>query len=796
MARAVSVALLSLLPVVLLYRSLGPFTYAKNALLQLGGVMILAVAAGAASCCSWERMRSLCRSLLRDPLSVAVLIGLVAASISTLLSISPGASWRGFSDHRHGLIQALCLGICFFACRLAWSREDIPKGFAAALAGLGMTAGYAVAQMLGEDPLRWVDESIFCQRLRPTGAMGHTNTLAALIVLTFPFLAYSFLTTWAAPSRGRAIRLVSQCALGLTGLVLLLMTLSRAGWLAWAVVVLALMVLWPGPRRKRLIGCALLLGVGLLVGFGSCLLVPTLGGAVGERFGNLGESSSRREIWGAALRIFEESPWTGSGLDTFGMAFLRFRTPAYWRFEWGEIADQAHNEFLHTIATQGSLGGLAYLVLRIAIVWSLIRAWRRPDQRRLVATLAASLVGYDAVHLFGFATGPISLLHVSCLGWLARLSTNDEGNEGEQTEVPRRPDWLPLACVVVGSVILAMNFCVWGEGSWRTCLLVSAFVACGGALALLTKGKERGSPPGAFLEGKRAALGVAVLLGVLCGPGIIDPVLASWHAQRADSFLSTDPARVRDALTTAVRLDPREARIHAVRAKCLQELAQRPEMSARRGEILREAVEASEEACRLEPCSSIHHGNRGRILGDAARAGVATAEAAFGAFDRALELDPHDTQCLADAGRAAVGLGLADEGEAYVERGLEFDSDLAFLHAEQGGIALVRKQYDRAERILETALAKDWHGDVARRERSRCLLALAKLERGDALGALTQIEIALPFIPDFLPARWLHASTLERLGRRESALQVYRHILSRQPDHAAAAQAVHRLGGS
>ncbi len=673
----------------------------------------------------------------------------------------------------------------------------MPAGFTAALAGLGMTSGYAVAQMIGSDPLRWLEESFYFQRLRPTGAMGHTNTLAALVVLTFPLLAYLFLTTWATvPSRGRAIRLLSQFVLALTGLVLLLMTLSRAGWMAWTVVVLTLIVLWPGPRRKRLIGCALLIGVGLLVCFGSCLLVPNLSGAVGERFSNLGESSSRREIWRAALRIFGEYPWTGSGLDTFGMAFLRFRTPAYWRFEWGEIADQAHNEFLHTLATQGLLGAFAYLTLRIAIVWALVRAWRRPEQRRLVAALAACLLGYDAVHLFGFATSPISLLHVTCLGWLARLATNDEREDGKQADVSRRPAWLSLACVVVGCGILAMNFCFWGEGSWGTCCLASALVTCGGALAFFASGEGKGTPPGGFLQGKFAALGVAVLLGVLCGPGIIDPVLASWHAQRADSFLVTNPSQVRDSLATAVRLSPREAKIHAAQAKCLQELAQQPGMSARRNEILREAVAASEEACQLEPCYSIHHANRGRILGDATRAGVAKAEAAFEAFDRALELDPHDTQCLADAGRAAVGLGLADIGETYIERGMAFDPDLAFLHAESGGIALVRKQNDRAEIILADALTKDWHGDMARRERTRCLLALAKLERGDALGALALIETALSAIPDFLPARWLHASTLERLGRRELALHVYRFILSRQPDHAAAIQAVHRLGGS
>jgi Tfp pilus assembly protein PilF len=113
-----------------------------------------------------------------------------------------------------------------------------------------------------------------------------------------------------------------------------------------------------------------------------------------------------------------------------------------------------------------------------------------------------------------------------------------------------------------------------------------------------------------------------------------------------------------------------------------------------------------------------------------------------------------------------------------------------------GGIALLRKEFARAEKLLEVALTKDWHDDWQRKERSRCLLALAKLEKGDLPSAFSLIEEAVGSIPDFLPARWLVASTLERMGNREAALTAYRFLLLRQPDHAAATLAIRRLGGS
>ena len=235
-ARVVSMVLLSLLPVLLWHRSLGPFSYCKNALLQLGNLALVAIGAGAAWCCSWTQLRVVGLRLVREPLVVAVLLGLVAATASTLFSTYPVASWRGFSDHRNGLSQVLCLDVCFFACRLSWGSERVPSGFAAALIGLGLAGGYAVGQVLGLDPVPWLDESVIGPQLRPTGAVGHTNTLAALIVLMMPLLVYLAVRTWGdVASPGRTIRLLSQGALGGPRAVA---PEPRSGRLA-------------GPRRRR-----------------------------------------------------------------------------------------------------------------------------------------------------------------------------------------------------------------------------------------------------------------------------------------------------------------------------------------------------------------------------------------------------------------------------------------------------------------------------------------------------------------------------------------------------------------
>lgn len=61
--------------------------------------------------------------------------------------------------------------------------------------------------------------------------------------------------------------------------------------------------------------------------------------------------TGRRHIWGVALQVFRDNPVIGTGLDSFGIAYTKYDTEnGAWRVE------QAHNDYLQTLADAGILG--------------------------------------------------------------------------------------------------------------------------------------------------------------------------------------------------------------------------------------------------------------------------------------------------------------------------------------------------------------------------------------------------------------------------------------------------------
>lgn len=121
-----------------------------------------------------------------------------------------------------------------------------------------------------------------------------------------------------------------------------------------------------GRLRQRLAlfagGSALLLliaGLAIFLGGGESLLRGT-----GVQIGQEDFTSGRSYFWQAALKIFWQHPFIGSGLDAFGVAFTKFDTTSgMFRVE------QAHNDYLQMLADAGIAGFLCiaafiYLLFR------------------------------------------------------------------------------------------------------------------------------------------------------------------------------------------------------------------------------------------------------------------------------------------------------------------------------------------------------------------------------------------------------------------------------------------------
>jgi len=76
----------------------------------------------------------------------------------------------------------------------------------------------------------------------------------------------------------------------------------------------------------------------------------------------------RKAVWEGAIRVWENYPLTGSGVETFAYSFYNFRPRSHNDLsEWDFLYNKAHNEYLNYLATTGILGTTA--VLSIIIVF-------------------------------------------------------------------------------------------------------------------------------------------------------------------------------------------------------------------------------------------------------------------------------------------------------------------------------------------------------------------------------------------------------------------------------------------
>jgi O-antigen ligase len=216
-----------------------------------------------------------------------------------------------------------------------------------------------------------------------------------------------------------------------------------------------------------------------------------------------------------------------------------------------------------------------------------------------------------------------------------------------------------------------------------------------------------------------------------------------------------------------------------------------------RGTFARGAADASRRACELVPACGHHHALHARILLDVVRQESTGQDELWRAYDEALARDPDNPLTLIDAARAALMLNQNDRARAYLDRAATL-GELPQLTAERGVLALSEGRAGEAEQLLHEAVKGDWHGQVDARGRAHGLLALACLHHGNDHGALTQAEEVLRVYPPAVASepttRFVRASALERLGRRDEARQEFGRVLSLRPDHGPAREALDRLG--
>ncbi len=274
------------------------------------------------------------------------------------------------------------------------------------------------------------------------------GTMAVLLPLPFS------LALW---GRGRGVRLISALALPLLAFPLLL-SQAPQGFLALALG-LGLLLAWRRPRALLP-----LLTLALAAALGWTVWHWGLPAALVQRL-DLGVAA-RLSIWPAALRMVQDLPFTGGGLNNFPVIFPLYSVT-------DTVQPHAHNVFLQTAVDQGLLG-LAGFLLLFALAfrsgWRLYRRSTDPLQRAAALGCAgglAAFLGYGLWDSMSLGNKP-ALAVWALLGLLFAGERLLPPAAAVNPPLPRRfPHWRNALLAFGG--LLALLLAPW----WGSALLVN-----------------------------------------------------------------------------------------------------------------------------------------------------------------------------------------------------------------------------------------------------------------------------------------------------------------------------------
>jgi putative inorganic carbon (HCO3(-)) transporter len=211
---------------------------------------------------------------------------------------------------------------------------------------------------------------------RMTGPYENPIDLATYLIVTLPLLV-SATTQHRGWSRAFwwAVILSATAALGRTG--------AMGAWLALAVG-LSVMISCSGPLRRAGL---VILGV---LAFGGAVYVSCredLASLVSMT--DIG-TMDRWAMWQAALRMIQERPLLGHGVNTFMANYL-----SYW-VGGEQMPRYAHNCYLQVAAETGIPGAVAFLAVLGCLFSRLVVGWRRmaSDSRKLLVGFLAGLLAF------------------------------------------------------------------------------------------------------------------------------------------------------------------------------------------------------------------------------------------------------------------------------------------------------------------------------------------------------------------------------------------------------------------
>jgi O-antigen ligase len=314
---------------------------------------------------------------------------------------------------RQELARVVCYAVIFSVVLQNLHRQESVKIISFTLIGVAfLIAGYALAQFCTGNFHVWKYDGLYPGRA--TGTYVCPNHLAGLLELTLPLAL-----AWALVSRAK---LWLKILLGYAALVMagaLVTTLSRGGWLAAGLSLVAFTAALVLRRSVRWRALLALVGLLVVAGF-LAARNPTVQFRFQRIFGDqaVGEQVEevRFQFWKPALEIWQENFWCGAGPDAFTQHFPAHR-PAAVQLR----PTRAHNDYLNTLADWGVVGLALVLATVGCVATGVARTWTfaRGNRRDLGDNRSDKFA-----LLLGAATALLALLLHSALDFNMHIPAN------------------------------------------------------------------------------------------------------------------------------------------------------------------------------------------------------------------------------------------------------------------------------------------------------------------------------------------------------------------------------------
>ncbi len=401
-------ALAALIPLMFLPWTFEVFEFNKQALLLVGGFIVLLL---------WVSQAVVARraTLVRSPLSWAALAVLAVTIASAFFSVDPVTSVIGFYGRFNGGVFSTVGYLVFFFLVLQNARNmsDARRLMGAWLVGCGLGALVLLLQLVG---LRWLPSPIGdLASFTPLGAS--LNAVALMLAASLPVAVYFV-------RQGRAWVRYLAMAFSVVALVTMAAVDYNLGWIGLAVGSAAWLVLVFYKNESVGLSWTVIPSVAILLSAAAWPIVTTT-------FTKLPVpvevNLSLRASWKVAFQNVQANPAIGTGPETFLYGFSKykpdnFNDSNFWAFRF----DRATSELAQIMSTLGFIGLAVYVTflgLGLYLAWRAIRE-RSGEDWYFRAALAAGYLVLVLAHVLYFAGTSLAVMTMLVVGILAAQASS------------------------------------------------------------------------------------------------------------------------------------------------------------------------------------------------------------------------------------------------------------------------------------------------------------------------------------------------------------------------------------